>query len=128
MPSVFISHRRVDAVLAEKLAQELKDAGNTVWLDDWEIGIGDSIIEKMHHGLEGASYLVLCFSNYGVMAPWISREWMSALARQMEGENVKILPVVLSGGSAPAIISDLRCANLVDDWKLGVAEILRAIR
>jgi hypothetical protein len=62
------------------------------------------------------------------MAPWISREWMSALARQMEGENVKILPVVLSGGSAPAIISDLRCANLVDDWKLGVAEILRAIR
>lgn len=37
MANVFISHRKVDAVLAEQLANEIKQAGHTVWFDEWEI-------------------------------------------------------------------------------------------
>jgi hypothetical protein len=128
MPNVFVSHRRADAAHAERLAQELRNAGHRVWLDDWEIGIGDSIVGRMQEGIEGASYLVLCYSSQGVMAPWICREWMSALASQMNGVNIKILPVVLTGGSPPAILTDIRYADLVADWRGGVIELLRAIR
>jgi hypothetical protein len=127
MPKVFISHRRSDAVLAQKLAVELRDRGNQVWLDDWEIGIGDSIVGRMQDGLEQSAYLVLCYSDAGVLAPWISREWMSALARQMEGAGAKILPVRLSGGSPPAILADIAYADLVSDWPMGVRQLLAAI-
>jgi hypothetical protein len=128
MSNVFISHRRADAQAAEKLAHEIKKAGHHVWLDDWEINVGDSILGRMQEGLQAACYLVLCYSDQGVTAPWISREWMSALATQMNTASVKVLPVVLTGGGPPAILSDIKYANLTANWQAGVEEILRAIR
>lgn len=127
MANVFLSHRKADAAEAERLAQELKAAGHQVWFDEWEINIGDSIVERINQGLEGATYLVLCYSSSG-MSGWVNREWMSALARQLEGKGVKILPVLLTGGKAPAILADIKHAELVDDWDKGVQALLRAIR
>jgi hypothetical protein len=128
MPSVFVSHRGADAQAAEKLATEIRAAGHDVWLDEWQLNVGDSIIEKMNAGLQSAEYVVLCYSDQGVLAPWISREWMSALARQLESAGVRLLPVRLSGGNAPAILSDIKYADLVADWSRGVKDLLKAIR
>lgn len=128
MANVFISHRKTDDAEAEQLAVELRRAGHMVWLDVWEVGIGDSIIERMNEGLATAGYLILCYSSSDVLAPWISREWMSALARQLSGHNVKILPARLTGGDPPAVLADIRYADLIADWPAGIAELLRSIR
>ena len=128
MANVFISHRRSDVQQAEQLANEIRDAGHQVWLDEWNISLGDSIVERMNEGLEDATYVVVCYSSSGVMSPWMSREWMSALARQLNGYGVKILPVLLTGGEPPAILADLKYADLVRDWSQGVSELLRAMR
>ena len=80
MANLFISHRGADKVEAELLADEIRARGHQVWLDSWDIKVGDSIIAKLNEGLTGASFLVLCYSAAGVLAPWISREWMSALS------------------------------------------------
>lgn len=127
MANVFISHRKVDAIPAEQLANEIKRAGHTVWFDEWEINVGDSIVAKVAEGLEGTHYLVLCFSSSG-LSEWVNREWMSTLARQLSGCNVKVLPILLTGGKAPAILADLKFADLVADWNKGVADLLKAIR
>jgi hypothetical protein len=58
----------------------------------------------------------------------MGREWMSALARQLNGRGVKVLPVRLTGGESPAILEDIKHADLVADWSSGVAELLAAIR
>lgn len=128
MANVFISYRRVDQIKAEQLATEIKAAGHAVWLDEWVIGIGDSIVERINAGLEGASYVVLCYSTHGVDSPWISREWQSSLARQLNGERIKILPALVTGGDPPAILADIKYADLVTNWSKGVTEILKAIR
>ena len=127
-PHIFVSHRSADAHLAELLANEIRQAGYPVWLDEWELGIGDSIIERMDSGLAKAGYLVLCYSQDGVHSPWMSREWMSTLARQLEGHKVKILPVRLSGGKPPAILADIRYADLVKDWSRGIADLMKAMK
>lgn len=128
MANVFISHRGADIVEAERLAVEIQGAGHAVWLDEWRIGIGDSIVERINEGLVGSSYLILCYSSSGVTAPWMGREWFSTLARQLNGSAVKILPARLTGGEPPAILADLRYADLVKDWGLGVAALLKSIR
>jgi hypothetical protein len=127
MPNVFISHRKTDAQMAEQLATEVRDAGHEVWFDEWKIDLGDSIVERVDEGLEGSNYLVLCYSSSG-MSPWVNREWMSALARQLSGHGVKVLPVLLTGGKAPAILADIKYGDLTQDWSKGVSELLRAIR
>ncbi|MEY9857790.1 hypothetical protein ABH935_003403 [Catenulispora sp. GAS73] len=128
MANVFISHRSSDAAEAERLATELKDRGHEVWLDIWTVRVGDSIVERMNEGLTGMAYLVLCYSDAGVTSPWISSEWMSTLARQLYGEPVKILPVRLTGDVAPAILRDLKHADLVSDWAKGIEDLCAAIR
>jgi TIR domain len=97
-------------------------------LDEWEIKLGDSIIEKINKGLEGSSYVIVCYSSSGIMSPWMTREWMSTLARQLNTSSVKIIPVLLSGGAPPAILADVKYADLVTDWSRGVSEILVAVR
>ena len=128
MATVFMSHRRSDALEAEALANDIRSAGHQVWLDDWEIGLGDSIVAKMNEGLEGAAYLVLCYSKAGSEAPWMGREWQSALARQLNGSAVKILPVILTGGSPPAILADIQYVDLTKNRPAAIASLLQAIR
>lgn len=128
MPSVFISHRGSDTQEAEKLAQEIRAAGHQVWLDQWNITLGDSIVARINEGLEGSAYVVLCYSKSGVDVPWMGREWMSALARKLNGNAVTLLPVVLTGGTAPAILADLKYADLSTNWSSGMTELLRAIK
>jgi hypothetical protein len=127
-PSVFVSHRSNDINLAECLAEEIRKAGFQVWIDTWNIKIGDSIIKTIDEGLEDAAYLIICYSESGVLSPWMSREWMSALARQLAGYNVKILPVRLSGGAPPAILADIKFADLVKNWNAGITELLWAMK
>jgi hypothetical protein len=124
---VFVSHRGLDADLARRLAEEIRREGYNVWLDEWEILVGDSIVERINAGLENAKYVLVCYSDIGVLANWMSREWMSALARQLEGHDIRLLPVRLSGGTPPAILADIRYADLVNDWDRGIKELLHAM-
>ncbi len=128
MANVFISHRRSDIKEAERLAEEVRRAGHQVWFDEWEINIGDSIIERMNQGLSGTAYVVVCYSSAGIEAPWMGREWLSALARQLDRRGVTILPVVLTGGAPPAILADIKYADLTTDWSAGIKLLLRAVK
>ncbi|MFG2764551.1 MULTISPECIES: toll/interleukin-1 receptor domain-containing protein [Streptomyces] len=128
MADVFMSHRSVDGKEAQALALELTTRGHRVWLDVLDIGVGDSIVGKIDEGLASHPHLVLCLSSAGMNAPWMNREWMSALARQLNGAGVKLLPVRLTGGDLPAILADIRYADLVADWNAGVQALDSALR
>ncbi|WP_295392617.1 toll/interleukin-1 receptor domain-containing protein [uncultured Thiodictyon sp.] len=127
MVNVFLCHRKADAALVERLAIELRGAGHQVWLDDWRIGVGDSIVAEIDKGLPSSHYLVTCYSADGP-SDWTDREWQSTLHRQLAGHPVKILPARISGGVRPAILADIAYADLVADWNKGVTDLLRAIR
>jgi hypothetical protein len=127
MPNVFISHRSADLDLAKKLAAELALCGNDVWLDDEQILPGDSIVGKVQAGLIKPGYFILCLSEHGP-SYWTDREWMSALARQLSGADVTLMPVFLTGGKIPGILADIKTVDLTKDWDDGVALLCRAIR
>jgi hypothetical protein len=127
MASVFICHRGADQAAAERLARELRERGHDVWLDTWKIELGDSIIERINSGLLAASYLVLCCSAAQSTSAWMDREWMSALARQLGGADVRVLPVRLTGGELPAILADVKYADLSEHWPEGVDAICKAL-
>lgn len=128
MASVFISHRGADRDAAERLAVELRKRGHVVWLDTWKINVGDSIVERVNEGLSDSSYLVLCYSDAGSTSPWMGREWMSTLARQLKGARVRLLPVRLTGGVPPVILADVKYADLVADWSSGVDALCDAVK
>lgn len=127
MSSIFVSHRNSDVEEAEYIASRLRERGHDVWLDAWTIDIGDSIVERMNEGLSGSTFLVLCFSSEGSLSPWMSREWFSSLARQLNGENVKLIPVLLKGGEVPAILADIKYADAAKGLDSAVSAVIQAI-
>ena len=127
MAGVFVSYRASDEVPAEQLATELRARGHQVRFDLWDMKVGDSVVGLLNDGLFACTHLVLCFSAKGWSGRWMNREWMSALARQLEGAGVKVLPVRLTGGDPPAILADIKYADLVRDWDVGVGELCAAL-
>jgi hypothetical protein len=128
MANVFVSHRGADAEPARLLAEEIRAAGHEVWLDEWKIDIGDSIVGRIDEGLSQASHVVLCYSSAAGAPAWMNIEWHSTLARQLDNHGVKLLPVRLTGGEPPAILADIKYADLLTDWKSGLNALLRSIR
>lgn len=90
---VFISHASEDkAEVARPLAELLTRAGLRVWLDELELQIGDSLREKIDHGLNSSRFGVVIFSPTFFEKQWPVRELDGLFAIEEDGEK-SILPV-----------------------------------
>ena len=48
---IFISYASEDKDFVDRLATDLKHQGIDIWIDKWEIKVGDSLISKISSGL-----------------------------------------------------------------------------
>ena len=89
---VFISHAAEDKDFAGPLARELRSAGLRVWFDEFELGLGDSLNQKINDGLSRSRYGVVVISPTFFRKHWTQFEINGFVARQTTGERV-ILPI-----------------------------------
>lgn len=89
---VFLSHASEDKPKVRKLKDRLESLGVLVFFDEDSISWGDSIVEKINHGLLMSNffvpYLSQTFSNKG----WTNKELNSAIAANI-GRKGRILPI-----------------------------------
>ncbi|MDB5261210.1 MAG: hypothetical protein JWQ14_491, partial [Adhaeribacter sp.] len=57
--SVFLSHTAADKPFVRKFARDLENHGVKHWLDEAEIKIGESLIEKIRQGLDEVNYVAV---------------------------------------------------------------------
>lgn len=90
---VFISHASEDkATVARPLAELLKARGYRVWLDSFELTVGDSLRERIDQGLSNSRFGVVVLSEKFFQKDWPRRELDGLYARATGGRKV-ILPV-----------------------------------
>lgn len=90
---VFISHASEDkAPVARHLADILAASGVTVWLDEAELKLGDSLREKIDDGLNHSQFGVVILSPHFFAKHWPKSELDGLFARETGGKKV-ILPV-----------------------------------
>jgi hypothetical protein len=90
---VFISHASEDkASVAQPLAERLTRAGLRVWLDAFELRIGDSLREKIDQGLSQSKFGIVILSQNFFQKAWPRREVNALFAIEDDGDKV-ILPV-----------------------------------
>ncbi len=104
MSSIFLSHSHADKPFARKLAADLRKAGHAVWIDEAEINIGDSLIEKIRDGLDQVDFVAAILSSASIASPWVTRELDIASNREMEEKRVVVLPLLLEPVELPGFL------------------------
>src|ERR1035441_6640295 len=66
---VFISHSHQDKDFVDNLATHLIKRNAHVWVDRWEIKVGESILGKVQNVIAGASAVLFVLSNFKSLHP-----------------------------------------------------------
>lgn len=91
---IFISHASEDKVtIARPLYDALTAKGVSVWFDEAELLLGDSLRKKIDDGLAKCRYGVVILSPYFLAKPWPQLELDGLFARETASGEKAILPV-----------------------------------
>ncbi|MGN8160394.1 DUF1883 domain-containing protein [Salinisphaera sp. SWV1] len=90
---VFISHASDDKdEIVRPLANALRDEGLSVWYDEFELRIGDSLRRKIDQGLAQSKVGLVVFSKSFFGKGWTNYELDGIVTRTVSGEQV-LLPI-----------------------------------
>lgn len=90
---VFVSHASEDKEpVAKPLADALKKAGLSVWYDEFELKVGDSLRRSIDDGLSKSRYGVVILSPAFFAKEWTQKELDGLVQQEAAGKN-RILPV-----------------------------------
>ena len=123
MTKLFISHSSREADKARRLGSDLQVAGFSVWLDEWNIGIGECIPTKISESIDSCRFLVLMLSSHAAESEWVNREWKAAYWAEIERKQLIVLPVLIGSCSIPTLIRTRRYCDLRSDWSEGVKQL-----
>lgn len=90
---VFISHASEDKDdVARPLAEALRKNGLSVWYDEFELRIGDSLRRKIDKGIANSNFGVIVISRDFISKGWTNYELDGLITRAVNGEQT-MLPI-----------------------------------
>ena len=114
MSSVFLSHNSKDKPWVRRLAERLSEDGVLVWLDEAEINIGDSLIEKIAAGIQDMKFVAAVISNNSINSSWVQKEINLAMTKEVAGRQVTVLPLLIEKCTLPASLTDKLYADFTN--------------
>lgn len=129
MSSIFLSYSHIDKPFANRLATDLRQKGHYTWIDDSEIKVGDSLIEKIREGIDKADYLGAIISQSSINSDWVKKELDIAMNQEIQGKKIKVLPILLSDIDLPGFLLGKKYADFRDDslYDSSLEEIVRVL-
>lgn len=104
------------ARFAEPLATMLRERFVDIWLDKWEIRLGDSLVRRVFDDAVGkADAVIFLLSNASVIKPWVQAELDLSVIRRLE-EGIRIIPVLVEPCEVPQC---LRATKYIELAKAG---------
>jgi predicted regulator of Ras-like GTPase activity (Roadblock/LC7/MglB family) len=120
---VFLSYSRQDALIMNRVRNDLRERGLTVWTDDnlepgthsWKIAIQKAI--------ESSASLVALLSPEAKQSEWVDRELEYARV-----QNVRIFPVLIRGNESSSVPFEVVATQRINitqpsDYELGIEQL-----
>ncbi len=124
---VFICYSHQDKDFVDKLAANLVKHKAHVWVDRWELNVGDSIIDKVQDAIQESSALIIVISNSSMASEWCRKELSSGFLRELEEKRVVVLPLLLEDCERPIFLRGKMYADFRQDFDEGFKNTLEAI-
>ncbi len=128
-PSVFLSHNHADKPFVRRLAADLENQGIPYWLDEAEIKIGESLIEKIRAGIDKMDFVAVVLSPDSVASLWVQREVDVAMNQEILGRRLKVLPLMYRKCDLPGFLLGKKYADFTDDsrYPYALEELVRGL-
>lgn len=81
-PALFISHSSKDKAAITKFARQLNRLGIDVWLDDWELEVGDNLNKRIREAIQKSQYLAVAVTPAFLKSEWCNKELKDAIAKE----------------------------------------------
>lgn len=126
---VFLSHSSADADLARRLALDLRSANVDVWLDQWEIGVGEEIDQSVFQGVAEAEFVIVLLTRASVASNWVDKEWRRKVHDEAQSERIAVVPVRGETCEIPDFLAQRSHADISGgSYPLGFRHLLEILR
>lgn len=130
MKDLFICHSSKDKPFVRLIGRTLKSFGVKVWLDEWELRVGDSLHTKIEDGIKDSSFMLVVLSKNSLNSQWVKRELNSGLSLELNKKNIYVIPALvdISASEMPLMLTDKVAADFRNDFDIGINAILKRLR
>lgn len=125
--AVFISYAHSDRDFVDKFAIKLVENRTKVWLDRWELKVGESLIQRIQDAIQDSDALVVVLSEKSVESEWCKKELSAGLIRELEEKRVVVLPVVIDNCKIPLFLKDKKYADFRQNFNEAMFEVVTAL-
>lgn len=129
-PKVFLSHASEDKErFVLDFARQLRENGVDVWLDQWEMKPGDSLVDKIfEEGLKDARAVIIVLSATSIQKPWVREELNAAVVNRIS-RGTRLIPVIIDHCEVPESLRSTvwQKVDSFDDYSPSLQRILSAI-
>jgi len=122
-PDIFLSHSSKDRKAAAELADDLNFCGIDVWLDQWELNIGQSLTDELGKAMDDCRYIAILITGNYNKTIWTKAEYRKALSREQREQRTVMLPLLLGEAELPDFLEDKIYVDLRTDYFASLARI-----
>ncbi len=72
--TIFISYSHIDKNIVDTLATHMVRRNAQVWVDRWELNVGDSIVQRVQDAITDSDALLVVLSKASVNSEWCKKE------------------------------------------------------
>jgi len=92
----FLSHSGdIKKKIVKPLATSLLSKGKSIWLDEAELTIGDSLVEEIQSALVNSDFVVVFISKSFLQKGWPLEELNTVINIQISSKKKRILPILI---------------------------------
>jgi hypothetical protein len=124
---IFISYSQKDKTFADTLATNLVLNKHHVWMDRWELNVGDSLLDRIQSVLTTSSAILVLLSKNSVESEWCRRELNAGLMRELEEKKTLLMPCVIDNCTVPLFLRDKIYADFRTDPDEALEQVNRAL-
>lgn len=126
---VFISHAHEDAEFGTRLAQDLREAGLSVWIAPDSIQPGEMWAKAIDRGLRESGIFVVVLSPSAAASGWVEHEMFIAIGyeRKKQMQFIPLMAQACDLDALPALLQPYQFVPFEADYAAGLSALMQRL-
>ncbi len=120
---VFISHARLDAEFAHRLAEDLRNRGWAVWIAPESIRPGEKWVAAIERGLAESGIFLAVVTPNALQSRWVKTETQDAIAAEHEGQ-VRVIPLLAAPCDVTGLLKTYQQVSFLRSYEDGLSQLI----